>query len=250
MKKKSLRKNRTLIVAAAAVILIVALLSFFQRPDVTAGQKYIQEQEQLNVDKLAKSLAKIRSQELKQAQEEGNLNPFALFNDYVFFGDSRVMGFYMYGFLDTSRILADKGNTINNITDWDEQVKVIRPTNLYFSYGVNDMGLNVDGQEGGYDGVYEKQIKHVLKLCPKGAKVYVNSILPATPEAVEKSPAWEQVDDYNKKIKKMCEKNGYIYVDNDEITANGNADIYQSDGVHLLDSFYPVWAMNMNEENG
>ncbi|MBP3853806.1 MAG: hypothetical protein J6D18_04475 [Erysipelotrichaceae bacterium] len=229
---------------------MVVLLFLFPRTDVSAGQKYIQDQEKAETDTLVKKLAKIRKEEIKKAQEEGTLNPFALFNDYVIFGDSRVMGFSSFGYLETSRVFAGTGHTINNIPEWEEQIKTIRPSNLYFSYGVNDMGLDVDSQEGGYDGVYETNIKKMLEYCPNGATVYVNSILPATPEAVEKSPAWEQVDDYNKKIKDMCQRNDWIYIDNDDITKNGTAEnVYETDGVHFLSVFYPIWAMNMNEES-
>lgn len=234
-------------VVAAIAILLVALLVLFPRTDVSAGQEYIHNQETKDTTKLTKKLATIRKKEIKKAQKEGTLNPFALFDDYVIFGDSRVVGFSSYGYMDKSRVFADSGNTVRNITEWKKQIKTIRPSNLYFSYGVNDMGLDIDGQEGGYDVFYEKQVKEMLKYCPKGAKVYINSILPATPEAVESSPAWKQVDKYNKKIKKMCKKNGWTYIDNDEITDNGHADIYQEDGVHLISEFYPVWGMNMNE---
>lgn len=249
MRRRTRTKINSYKILAAIAVLLVALLVLFPRTDVSAGQEYIQKQESKDTTKLNKKLASIRKKEIKKAQEEGTLNPFSLFDDYVIFGDSRVMGFSSYGFMDNSRVLAGTGHTINNIPEWEDKIKSIRPSNLYFSYGVNDMGLNIDSQEGGYDGVFETNIKKMLKYCPKGAKVYVNSILPATPEAVASSPAWKQVDKYNKKIKKMCDRNGWTYIDNNEITDNGNADIYQSDGVHLLSTFYPVWAMNMNESS-
>ena len=229
------------------VLVILGVWLFFPRTNTTLGLEYIQKQEKLSVDSVSSELAKLRKEEMRKAQDAGTLNPFSLFRDYVIFGDSRVMGFSSYGYLESSRVLAGTGHTINNIPDWQDNVKTIRPSNVYFSYGVNDMGLDIDSQEGGYDGVYEGHIKKVLKNCPKDANVYVNSILPATEEAVKKSPAWNQVKKYNKKIKKMCEKNGWTYIDNDEITDNGKADIYQPDGIHFASSFYPTWALRMNE---
>ena len=115
---------------------------------------------------------------------------------------------------------------------------------IFFSYGVNDMGMNIDAEEGGYDGQYESQIKKIVEVCPD-ATIIVNSIIPATPAAVQKSPSWGNVDAYNTKIKSMCEKNKWIYVDNSEISQNGNANIYQNDGIHFLTTFYSTWAENM-----
>ena len=108
------------------------------------------------------------------------------------------------------------------------------------------MGLNIGENEGdpGYDVVYEEQIKKLLTVDP-GAHVYVNSIIPATPAALQKSPRWDKVDAFNAKIKAMCDRNGWTYIDNDALAQGGQANIYQEDGVHFLQQFYSQWAENM-----
>lgn len=105
------------------------------------------------------------------------------------------------------------------------------------------MGMQLD-DAGGYDKVYQEQIQKVLERCPD-ATIAVNSIIPATDEAVAESPRWNKVDEYNAKVKSMCQENGWIYIDNTEISQNGDAPIYQADGVHFLPSFYTTWAENM-----
>lgn len=90
------------------------------------------------------------------------------------------------------------------------------------------MGLNIGENEGdpGYDVVYEEQIKKLLAVDPD-ANVYVNSIIPATPAALQKSPRWDKVDAFNAKIKAMCDRNGWTYIDNDALAQGGQANIYQ-----------------------
>ncbi|MBB5183202.1 GDSL-type esterase/lipase family protein [Catenisphaera adipataccumulans] len=241
-RKKQLRRHVVFVVIFAVILGIV----IWPADDaVDRGIAYVKGQEQKSTTAISKKLTKKRSQELNDAYKEGKINVYSFFTDYAFFGDSRVVGFSNMGVLDRARVMAGAGHTVKNITDWKKQIKGLRPSHLYFSYGVNDMGLDIDGQYNGYDRYYASQIKQILKYCPDGTTVTVCSIIPATAAAAAKSPAWNQVDKYNAKIKKMCKENAWTYVDNTEICDDGQADIYEADGVHFHASFYPVWAKNI-----
>lgn len=229
------------VLVCAAFFIFHALLS--EPSNVQTGLSYIEKQENADTDQLNYKLSTIRSQELEKAYQDGKINIFAFYQDYAFFGDSRVTGFSTYGYLDSSRVLAKTGQTIVNIKDWKPQIKKMRPTHLYFSYGVNDIQSNLDESLGGYDTYYEKQIKEILKLCPSGTTVTVNSILPVSAGAEEKNANWKNIDAYNQKIKKMCKRNHWTYIDNDSICDSDS--IYEGDGIHFVPSFYQVWAMHM-----
>ena len=246
MKRRKVKKQKYwILILAVVIVLCVGAVYVWTHSSTTAqGRTYIQEQENKKVDKISEKLKDKKSSEMEAAIESGKVDVFALFDDAVIFGDSRVLGFSVYHFFPESHVFASSGATIKNISDWVEQAKNANPSLIFFSYGVNDMGMNIDAEEGGYDGQYESQIKKIVEVCPD-ATIIVNSIIPATPAAVQESPSWGNVDAYNTKIKSMCEKNKWIYVDNSEISQNGNANIYQNDGIHFLTTFYSTWAENM-----
>lgn len=177
---------------------------------------------------------------------EGIGSVWTLFKDSIIMGDSRVYGFKSYGFLPENQVLAEAGYTINNITEYLDTIAATQPKVIYLSYGVNDMGLDIGREEGdnGYQTVYERNIKALLERSPN-SKIVVNSIIDPTPAAIATAPRWDKVDDFNRQIKEMCERNGWTYVDNSSLADNGNAPIYAPDGIHFLSTFYETWAKNM-----
>ena len=248
MRSKTYSKKIRLFVIVG-IVLILGVIGYFvlRKPSTESGIQYIKEQEEAKVDKVAQKVHDQRMIELKDAVNSGKLDAFSMFDDFVFFGDSRTMGFYTYGFLPTSRIFAGSGNTILNITDWLDKLKTLMPSTIYFSYGVNDMGLGLNHtDEGGYGKLYEDRVKQVQEICPD-AEIFLLSIIPATPAATEKSPAWKEYKEYNAEIKKICKKNGWHYVDCTTLAKNGSADIYQADGIHFYSTFYKEWATEIIE---
>ena len=242
------RKNqRSLILIGILCIVMICTFVFFlhhTNKEVQAGQAYVVAQEKKSTSALKPTLEKKRQAEMSQAMAEGKLNVFSMFDDYVFFGDSRVMGFETYGYLDANRVLGDSGGTIKRVDDHLNEIKSLKPTRVYLSYGMNDMGLKINDEQGGYAGVYETEVKKILAIVPN-AKIYVCSIIPCSPEALQKSSSWGQVGTYNQQLKAMCKKNKWTYINCTKLADNGNADIYQSDGIHFLTSFYPVWAQTI-----
>ena len=253
MKKRRRQRFNFHIILILAVI--VAGVVFFlrrsgSRPDTSEGIAFIQNQNQKSVDEISAHIYERKEQEIIDQTEAGledpNTNVYSLFNDFVMFGDSRVYGYITTGALDPSRVLADGGATIHNIPDYLSVIEQLRPKNIFLSYGVNDMGLEIGSEEGGYGAQYEAEINKLLEIVPQ-ANIYVNSIIPAQPFRVETSPSWGNVDAYNEEIKKMCKRNKWHFIDNDPLADGGNANIYQEDGVHFLFDFYPVWARHMLE---
>ena len=215
--------KRKYIVIIIIIIAIICILfnTFSTKNDTYTGLSYIKEQESLKTKKLAKKLTNSQVQEKMNLIQEGKIDVFSMFTDYAMYGDSRVYGFGSWGFLPWNHVFADAGATIKNIPDYNEQLKQINPSNLYFSYGVNDMGLNIKKKNGTYADLYEEKIKNVLKICPK-AHIYINSIIPPTENTLKENPNWAKSDIYNKQLKKMCKKNKWIFIDNSNVTENGN----------------------------
>lgn len=240
---------------AGAVITAVVIGSCFYlfRDPYKEARKYLTEQGQKDVTVLQTRLQEKRQQETEaRIQEEirkidsGEQSVYSLFRNAVLLGDSRIYGFKSLGLLSYDQVFAEAGWTIDNIPGVVDAVTAQSPDVIYLSFGVNDMGMQIGRALGpdGYGQTYEQYVKQLLEKNPN-AKVVVNSILDPTPQAIERSPNWANVADYNRQIREMCERNGWLYVDNASLTAGGNAPIYQEDGVHFLFDFYPQWARHM-----
>lgn len=243
--KRNKRKNSSKRISIV-LVLILFLIGFLYlkrntQVDTSQGIQYVTKLENKDITSVKKKVMKKRVAEKKEAIKDGDMSVYSIFDDYVFFGDSRVMGFESYDFLESSRVLADSGATIKNVSNHLEEVKSLQPSTVILSYGVNDMGMEINSEKGGYGSVYASEVKKILDIVPD-AKIYVCSIIPCTQEALENSPAWANVDKYNSELKKMCKKNHWVYVDTTSLADGGQADIYQEDGIHFLSSFYEKWA--------
>ncbi|WP_320596771.1 GDSL-type esterase/lipase family protein [Absicoccus sp.] len=198
-------------------------------PAKPEGLRYIQQQEKLPTQPLATKFSKEKEENITDE------NVFARFHDYVFLGDSRVLGFQSYGFLEDSRVLADTGDSIVKIDAHLETIKKISPTSVYISYGLNDLGRNY---EGGYVAKVQEEVKKVQVIVPQ-AKIYICAIIPVNQALTQNDARWQQIPTINQALKKMCKKQKWIYVADDTLA---NESIYAQDGMHFQPSFYQTWA--------
>ena len=111
------------------------------------GRIYIQKQTQLKPENMAEVLQERKKKELQTMMDSGAIDVIAAFDDYALFGDSRAYGLKSYGVLDPDFVYAEAGHTILNCTDYKDVIQQTRPARLVFSYGVNDMGLEIGGME-------------------------------------------------------------------------------------------------------
>lgn len=167
------------------------------------------------------------------------------FHDYVLLGDSRAVGFYYYDFLDTNRVLADGGHTIRQIEEYMEEIVALQPQYIYLCYGLNDVSIGFWDTPEEYAQELLQIISGLEERLP-GVKVVVNSTLPARDPAFEMSTDWYRIPEFNQAVAAVCQENGIIYVDNDAV-AESYAELWQPDGIHLEETFYPHWAKNMIE---
>lgn len=248
-RRKRKRLNRKLLIFPLMVALAFVTVMIQNRSKTTAtdiGQEYLALQESRDISELNAQLTAKTEAEVWKRINSGQASVFDLFQDYVILGDSRAYGFSSYGFLDSSRVLANAGNTIMNVDDYVDVVESLQPSTVYISYGINDMGLSIGYQDGqsGYGSVLEEQVNKILAVDP-GAEIVVNSVIHADPDVTKANERWGYVEDYNKEIKQVCDSRGWIYVSNDDITKKGEADIYGGDGIHFSRDFYTTWVENM-----
>lgn len=247
-KKKKLRPVPLALMGVLCLGVIYMGARSFSGADAVqaSGVRYLESQEQAAQPDIQSKITTLKLNQLGEAIESGETTIYSAFSDAVLFGDSRVVGFDVYGLLPSKQVFAAAGYTIRNITEFVDNVAAMQPAYIYLSYGVNDMGLEVGSElgENGYAQVYKEQIDALLAVSPH-SKIVVNSIIECTPATIKTQPRWGETGSYNQQIKQMCADNGWIYVNNSTISKGGKADIYSFDGIHFVTDFYPVWAENM-----
>ena len=180
--------------------------------------------------------------QMREALLSGELDVWSLFQDYVFLGDSRVTGFFYYGFLPSARVLAGSGDTIRSIEPLMDEIVALHPSRVYLSFGINDLNIGFWNDPDEYTAEFVETADMMREALPE-LEIYVNSILPVQDFALKNGAEWYRVPEYNIALREMCEEHGYVFVDNDGIVAE-HQDEYSEDGIHLNDAFYPYWGTN------
>ena len=192
-----------------------------------------------------KRLEQMRREELAQhINEIDDSEIWSLFEDYVILGDSRAVGFSYYHYLRYERVLASGGDNIRRSLEHLDELKALSPSTVYLCYGLNDTGVGYWKNGDEYAQELRKVLPQLRKALPD-AVIVASSILPATESAIERSPAWGRIPDFDSALKKVCEETGVIYCDNSEIVEKYMSTKWNDDGVHLDRSFYPMWAKNL-----
>ena len=177
------------------------------------------------------------------------------FSDAVFIGDSRTEGLQINTGLTTARFLAAKGLMVdtalkNNVIKLKngsrgtviDGLKEGTYNRVYVMFGMNELGwpyLDV------FTSRYEKLITEIKKVQPN-ATIYVQSILPVSKAKSDKDSIYnnENISKFNKAIKDMADKNGYIYLDVASAVTDSNSALpsnASSDGVHLNKEYSQKW---------
>ncbi len=221
-----------------------------QSAAITQGVAYLQSlenQDPNTVDEILKQqrqdqLQAMRDQRLQQL-ESGEISVWSLFEDYVLLGDSRAVGFSYYGFMPESRVIAEGGATILHLEEHIPDIVALNPSNIFLCYGLNDVSIGIWPTPEEYSAQYRDIITEIENQLPE-ANIFISSILPARDPAFQQSAAWYNIPEYSQAVCDMCDTlPRCYYVDNDAI-AQEYADLWDIDGIHVQEDFYPHWATN------
>ena len=253
----SMDRIRRLIVPAAAVILIAAAVIFFVKggssgssEKVSEGIHYLKSLEEEDIQ-VVEDLIAAQQRERRQSEKEeimrqveaGGINVWSLFTDYVLMGDSRAVGFSYYGFMPEERVIAGGGWTIRDIAEHIDEIRAVNPTSIFLCFGLNDTSIGYWDTPDAYAAEYLEVIRNLQEEFPN-ATVYVSSILPAKEVAFATSEKWREIPEYSAAVGNMCAGNGIPFVNNDAI-AEKYASLWDPDGIHLMEDFYPMWAADL-----
>ena len=227
-----------------------AIVEMAQEPALSEGISYLSAQAAKSPDLVDqavkdKKMAELRAtlDEKRQKLVNGEVDVWTLFDDYVLMGDSRAYGFVYYGFMPKERVFAKAGTIITWVEERMDDLKLVNPSRIYLCFGVNDIGIGYWKTPEEYAQGYDEVLKKVKKELP-GVQFYVSSTISVKDPGFKKNKVWYKIPEFNEALKEMCEREGYVYVDNSG-TEEAYPKLWDSDGIHLQKAFYPHWATNM-----
>lgn len=242
------------IVAVIALILILFISGLSNKEnqvsDTQAGIAYLQSLENKNPEEIMEvrrgyDQAKLNAKREQMIREltNGTVDPFSYFKDYVVMGDSRSVGFWYRDFLERSRVLADGGHTIRNIEKQLDTLVSLNPSMIFLCYGLNDTSIGYWDTAESYVTEYVQWVKTIQEKLPN-ATIVISSILPAKDPAFQQSKKWYNIPDWSAALEKACEANGILFANCDSL-AEDYPNLWDPDGIHFREEFYPYWASAM-----
>lgn len=182
----------------------------------------------------------------------------AWFADAAFLGDSLTNGLSVYGInVGGATVLGYEGTSPNQIvnrttlnnTERGEEVPLdvlaaTQPAKLYVLLGTNALGGT--GNDEGFLNYYGRMLDELRAALPN-TMVFVQSVLPVRPSALEKFPglAPDRLANINAGIQALCAERGMYYLNVAEIFQGEDGALLeeyaQPDGIHLTVSGYNQW---------
>lgn len=253
------RNKKTLILCCLLFVIIVFATIFLignhstlQENDTSTapGVAWLKELESKDPATVDTTLKAQRRQELLANRDEylkklenNEINVWSCFEDYLLLGDSRAVGFEYYEYLDDNRVWAEGGATIRHLADNIPAIVEENPSYLFLCYGLNDVSIGYWNSPEEYISEFSETIQQLHTLLPE-MTIIISSILIARDPAFEQASAWYNIPEYSSAVEVMCGEVDCFFVNNDEITEL-YAQLWDSDGIHLNEEFYPYWATNM-----
>lgn len=169
------------------------------------------------------------------------------FTGSVVVGDSITEGLTAYNILSQDKVVYKRGVSIKNTESLLQTAIGLNPGNIFLAFGMNDMET-YKTDINSFIEVYKEKIEYVRQALPN-AKIFINSIQPATAAVIAKRPDFSRVPQYNEALGKMCEELSITYIDNQYILEE-HPEFYAQDGIHVTSTYYPIWLENMAEKAG
>ena len=251
IKSEKDRVLQTAVIVAVGILVIggitVALRLSNPQKDTKKGTEILKTMDAMDVSKADKKIKELEAQE-REAEQDAEEQPASeKFTDCLVVGDSITQGLYEYGVLDQANVQADRGAGVSvgdneKLADHIARAKEMKPSVLFLSYGMNDVGAQ-NGDADGFIQAYRPLIRDLKKSLPD-TKIYVNSILPAAQTAIDQNSVYAEIPKFNQKLKKLCEKEKVTFIDNTDLVKQ---EYYAGDGIHMSTGYYKEWVNHMAE---
>lgn len=181
----------------------------------------------------------------------------AYFDDALFIGDSRMVGFYEYGSLENASYYADTGMSVGGLYKEPAAIPggrafetVLTERNygkVYIMLGINEVGNNRSATMDRYI-----QLVTTIKEKQPSAIVYILANLHVSAARSQKDAVVNNanIDSFNQNLAALADGQTVFYLDVNEIFDDGQGNLRAectSDGTHVLARYYTDWTQWLSE---
>lgn len=178
------------------------------------------------------------------------------FDDALFIGDSRTIGFSQYAGLVNATYYADTGINIYSIMEKeivtvDGQLKKITIDEalqkntfgkIYIMLGINELGR---GTTQDFVDQYSLVIARIRELQPR-AIIFIQSIMHVSAEKAASDAIFNNtnINERNEALKALANSQDIFYVDVNEAVTDADGNLYSEysfDGIHLKAEYIGLW---------
>lgn len=247
------------VIAAAGLIFACTQASSPKKDPCAKNVARLQEMESADISQTEKALQELKardvSEQMSQLQDEiskqsgilDNVTIRQVFEGTVIIGDSITESIVEYGFLDTDVVISQRGLSVANAGEQISTAIGLHPTTVFMAFGSNDLELYGSDSDS-FIAAYRSQVQKLQEALPD-SPIYINGILPPTDSAIAQIPELGYYEQYNQALQVFCEEMGCTFIDNSFIL-DGNENMYEPDGEHVVADFYPQWLTYMAETAG
>lgn len=178
------------------------------------------------------------------------------FDDALFIGDSRTVGFSLYGGLTNATYFADTGLNIFSVmekeflslenipgkTTVDVALAQKSFAKIYIMLGINELGR---GTTEDFVTKYKEVIDRIHTLQPR-AIIYIQSIMHVSGEKAASDPVFNNVNinERNAALATLANNKDIFYLDVNEAVSDTEGNLfkeYSFDGIHLKAEYIGTW---------
>lgn len=174
------------------------------------------------------------------------------FDDALFIGDSRMVGFYEYGTLKNAVYYADTGMSVGDLykepaaipggKDFETVLSERTYGKVYIMLGINEVGNNRQSTME----KYIQLVTHVKEKQPS-AIIYILSNLHVSARRAQKDAVVNNanIDSFNQNLAALADGQSVFYLDINELFDDGQGNLREectSDGTHVLAKYYQEWS--------
>ena len=245
LKNKQINKFFLLIPAGvilAGVLLFLGLRNSGNDTDCQNTVATLQTLENSDISETEQKLQDLKAQETQDATEVTDDTTLLtdvqlrqVFAGSVILGDSITNSIVEYGYLDTDVVVAKLGLSVAGADEQIDTAIGLKPT-----HGSNSSE---------FIAAYKTQIQKIQAALPD-VPIYINCILPITDDAIAATPDLAYYPEYNDGLQTMCQEMGCTFIDNSSIIESSSENLYEPDGEHVIQDYYPKWLTHMAQVAG
>ncbi len=239
-------RTETIAISVLLFLLSACSSSDVKQQEIDQNIALLKEIEEADMSSVSNTVAGVQEALARKRKKAGGgtLNYREIFRNTVVMGDSIAAGLVEYNLLNPIQVVADRGKNLATIGDDIQTVIQLAPTDIFFSYGMNDLGY-CSGDANLFIERYEDVIGQIREALPH-VRLHVNAILPIQQHAIDANPVYANYPEFNAAMKSMCERMDIDFIDNSSIIKTYDIP-YNYDGVHPVFDFFPYWLDHMAE---